>query len=364
MQGGQTLTAEAGVAKMVLYGDLTKSDESPTTGEGTSELMIDTVIKAPKEYDVKKTIQLARFHPLNSNYRYLVYCDLIPEKGGIKVDSYRIVLTDTNSAMAKYLKGALEMKDKKIGERLRFFFDYLDNKDLEISNDAYREFANADYKDYCDMAKSLPADRVAKWLTDKDTQAFRIGLYASMLGHCGTKAHAKVLRDLLDDPIRRVGMGVDGILAGYVMLDAKTGWAYLREVLSDPSKEFLLRYAALRAGRFLHDYRTDLLPAKEITAGIALLLDQKDIADMAVDDFRKWKCENMTDRILALKGKPPYEEPIVRRAILRFCLSADTANAAAQAYVADLRRTDPKLVEDAEELLKLEQTPPPATTGK
>jgi hypothetical protein len=65
----------------------------------------------------------------------------------------------------------------------------------------------------------------------------------------------------------------------------------------------------------------------------------------------------MTDRILALKGKAPYEEPIVRRAILRYCLVAEKkGNAAAKTYVADQRQKDAQMVEDAEELLKLEQT--------
>jgi len=105
-----------------------------------------------------------------------------------------------DSDMVKYIKGALEVKDKSIGARLRYYFDYLDNKDTEISNDAYKEFGNADYKDYRDMAKELPADKIAKWLEDPNTPAFRYGLYASMLGHCGAAKHAALLRTMLDDP--------------------------------------------------------------------------------------------------------------------------------------------------------------------
>ena len=35
--------------------------------------------------------------------------------------------------------------------------NFLDSSDLEVSNDSYKEFANADYKDYRDMARGLPA---------------------------------------------------------------------------------------------------------------------------------------------------------------------------------------------------------------
>jgi hypothetical protein len=345
---------------MVLFGKLSNAVENPTTGEGTTDIQIEASIKLAKDYEGKKTVTLARYLPvLNEKYRYLVFCDLFQGK----VDPYRVAVADPDASMPKYLKGAIALKDEAIGKRLRFYFDYLDNSDPEISNDAYMEFANADYKDYRDMAKSLPADRVAKWLGDPKTPAFRFGLYASMLGHCGTKEHAKQLRDLLEKPERRVGMGVDGMLAGYTMLDPKEGWAYVRGIFGDGTKEFLLRYAGLRATRFLHDSRPDLVPMKELTSGVALLLDQKDIADLAIDDLRKWKCWNMTDQVLGLKNKAPYEVPIVRRAILRFCLTA-TDNAAAKQYVAEQREADPQGVSDVEELLKLEQMPPTPPTAR
>ena len=31
------------------------------------------------------------------------------------------------------------------------------------------------------------------------------GLYASLLGHCGTKAHAKLLKSMIEDPEKRRG---------------------------------------------------------------------------------------------------------------------------------------------------------------
>jgi hypothetical protein len=351
---GKTLTTDAASAKMVLYGKLTNAKENPTTGEGSVDIQVESPIKVLKDHEGKKTVTLGRFYPVvNEKYHYLVFCDLYQGK----VDPYRIAIAEAGSAMPEYIKGALALKDEKIGKRLRFFFDYLDNPDLEISNDAYMEFANADYKDYREMAKDLPAAKIVGWLNSDKTQAFRIGLYSSMLGHCGTKEHAAVLRNLLDKPERRVGMGVDGILAAYTMLDPKDGWTYLRGIFGDGTKEFLLRFAGLRAVRFLHDSRPDLVPVKELTDGIALLLDQKDIADLAIDDLRKWKRWDMTDRVLGVKNKAPFEVPIVRRSILRFCLCA-TDNAAAKQYVTEAREADPQMVADVEELLRLEQMPP------
>jgi hypothetical protein len=368
---GQTLTGEVGQAKLVLYGKLTNADENANNGDGATDLAVETVIKndlkGKKDDPVarNKIVRLDRYVPTPAQvdadkYRYLVYCDLF--KG--KIDPYRVLPVLKNGDMAKYLLGALSHKDDKIGKRLRFFFDYLDNPDLEISNDAYKEFGNADYKDYQKMAKGLPADRVAKWLTeDKNTPAFRYGLYASMLGHCGTEKHAKLLRDMLEDPAKSRGSGVDGMLAGYVMLKPKEGWQYTRDILKDPQKEFLLRYAALRTVRFLWDSRPDLVNKKELTAGMSFLLEQSDIADLAVDDLRKRECWDVTDHVLALRKTKAYEIPIVRRAILRFALSCK-GNTAAAAYVAEQRKQDAQMVADAEELLKLEQMPPASGASK
>jgi hypothetical protein len=373
---GPTLTGEVGQSKMVLYGTLANPDQKANNGDGATDLAVETVIKNelaghkdnPLAGD-NKTVRLARYLPTqaeDAKYRYLVYCDVF--KG--KIDPYRVLPVLKDGKMAEYLLGALKHKDESIGKRLRFFFDYLDSPDLEISNDAYKEFGNADYKDYRDMAKDLPAARIVKWLENEKTPAFRYGLYASMLGHCGTEKEAAVLRKMLDEPAKRLGSGVDGMLAGYVMLKPKDGWAYTFAILKDGKKEFMLRYAALRAVRFLWDSRPDLVSKKELKEGMGVLLEQNDIADLAVDDLRKRCCWDMTARVLALRDTKAYEVPIVRRSILRFALGCKdnekdaSKKAAAVAYVEEQRKKDAQMVADAEELLKLEQTPSTSTPAK
>jgi hypothetical protein len=280
--------------------------------------------------------------------------------------------------IAGYIEGALKVKDKKPAERLAYFFKYLESGEPEVSMDSYKEFANASYDDYKGMAKSLPADTLAKWLKDPNTAEVRYGLYASMLGHCGTEEHAKLLRGMLDDPDKRLATGVDGILAGYILLKPKEGWEYVRGMLKDDKKEFTQRYAALRTARFFHDYRTDVVPHADAVKAVALLLEQSDIADLAIEDLRKWGCWDMTGQILGLYDKKSHDVPIIRRSILRFALSAREVNAdgtvnpakpnsQAAAFVAEQRKKDKEMVESAEELLRLESTPatpPPAKPGE
>ena len=367
---GKTLLGDAEMADFIAVGSLKEVHEGKTADEDSTKFVIDTVIKDNALRGAKKEVILPRFlaDPSEGKNRYLVYCNVYQKK----LDPSNIVIVGTNGAVAKYLTGMLELQTKSapIEKRLLFAFDYLDSADKEVSNDAYKEFANASYKEYAGIAKTLPADRIAKWMKDEEnTPAFRLGLYGSMLGHCGKEEHAALLRSLVDDPEKRAGSGVDGILAGYVMLKPKEGWQYVRSILGDRKNDFMFRYAALRAARFFHDNRTDLVKKEDVAEGISQMLPQHDISDLAIEDLRKWERWEMTDRVLALQEKrifglfhqPAYDTPIVRRAMLRFALSAEKHVAgAAAAYVAEQRKSNPAAVKDSEEILRLEQ-PTPAT---
>src|SRR5262249_5113671 len=142
--------------------------------------------------------------------KFLIFCDVFKDK----IDPYRGMPVKGDD-MPTYLAGALKVKHAPIGKRLRFFFDYLHNDDADSATDALTAFGNSDYKEYAEMARSLPGDKVAAWLQDPKTPAYRVGLYASMLGHCSkdpTK-DAKLLRSFVEDPEKRVSSGMDGVLA-------------------------------------------------------------------------------------------------------------------------------------------------------
>lgn len=353
---GQTLTGEVQTVGMVLFGTLKNAKLKPGGDgiEGTTELHVEQVIK---DHEIRKgapVLTLNRYIPPDKekNYKYLVYCDVFMGK----VDPYRGVAVLPDSKVAAYLAGALKLKDAPVSDRLNYFFGWLDDKDPEVSNDAYKEFANADYKDFQQMAARLPAEKVAGWLKDPATPGFRLGLYASILGHSGKASDAALLSSLLDNSDKRLTTGYDGILAAYTMLDKPAGMKRINTLLSDAKSDFLLRYAGLRAVRFFHDYRKDLVSADEAAKSVSLLLSQGDIADMAIEDLRRWKRWEMTGQVLAVRKSEAGKISIVRRAVLRFALSCP--NQEAKALVAQLRSEDKQGVEDAEELLKLEETRP------
>lgn len=359
---GQTLTQDASQAAFIVFGKLSNAQFDPNASlQGTTDLNIEVVIKPHTFLGTKKTITLNRYIPVNKDdkSKYLVFCDVFNGK----LDAYRGVQLKAGSKIAEYLKDALEVKDKDPTTRLAYFYKYLDCEEYDLANDAFGEFANADYKDYRELAKKLSPDQLVKWLKDESTPPSRFGLYGSMLGHCGKAEHAKVLRELLDDPNKRFGTGIDGLLAGYVMIEPKTGWDYVREIFKDSSKDFMLRYAALRTARFMWDYRSDLVAKKDIVAGVAPMMAQEDISDLAIEDLRKWQRWEMLDKVLALFDEKVLDKPIIRRSILRFALNCPPKEyPKASAFVAAQRKRDAEWVKDVEELLLLELETKPKTT--
>jgi hypothetical protein len=354
----QTLSKDSEQAVMILYGRLANAKldaNDPTTG--TTELLIDSIVKSHESVKGKTSLVLPRYIPPEKDTKFLVFCDFYQGK----IDPYRGMAVRSDSRIAEYLKGALAVKDKDTTTRLRYFLNFLDDKDSEVSGDAFNEFGLADYKEYRPVAEKASPEMIAKWIRDPNTPALRMGLYGSMLGHCGTSAHAKLLRDSLDDSQNRYSSGVDGMLAGYIMLEPKQGWEYLKSILSDPKRDFLLRYAALRATRFFHDYRPDVIKQSEVLAAASILLDQKDIVDLAIEDLRKWGAWEHTDRVLGLFGRSGYDVPIIKRSILRFALSCPPNNERAAQFVAARKKEDAQYVDEVLELLRLESPRPEVT---
>jgi hypothetical protein len=358
---GPTLVGDFNQASLVMLGSFTNFRPGGEDG-GTTDFVIEKTLKPHEAVKNKKTITFRRSIPPTKS-KFVVFCDVY--KG--EIDPYRGVEVPPGSDLVNYLTEALAKKDGPIGERLRLCFKYLNSADVDVALDAYREFQRADYKDYRDMAKTLPPDTIAKWLLDPKTPAYRYGLYASLLGHCGdAKRHGALLRKLVDDPDKRRGSGIDGMLASYVMLQPKEGWNYLKDILLDGKQDFLMRYAALRTIRFLWGERPDLASKNDLVSGVALVLDHPDMADFAVEDLRRWGRWEQCDRVLALFDKESHNVPVIRRAILRFMLQCPGPRAAA--FVREQRQRDRDWVNDAEELLRIEADVPaekqPPAKGK
>lgn len=380
---GQTLSGEVQQADLIVLGTLSNAKHDPNDPtRGTTDLTIKSVVKPHPFLIGKTTVTLPKYLPdgaKSSDTLFLVYGAVFTRPGETAVaavagggvladpsatvfDPYRGVPIPPTSTLPQYLHGAIAVREKDASIRLRYFFDHLDSQDQEIAADAMMEFGNAEYKDVRELSKSIPAERVLKWLRDPTTPPSRYGLFGLMIGHCGKKEDAAAIQALLDDPVKSKSSGADGLLAAYILLDKQAGWDFLMKLLQDQTQEFSTHYAGLRTLRFFHEFRPDVLKPEQLLAGLKALVEHKELADLPIEDLRKWGRWDQTDYVLGFALKETHNKvPIIKRAILKFALAAPKDNAAAKAYVDQVRKEDPERVKYVEQLLADE---PPVPTKK
>ncbi|GIW80964.1 MAG: hypothetical protein KatS3mg105_2771 [Gemmatales bacterium] len=119
----------------------------------------------------------------------------------------------------------------------------------------------------------------------------------------------------------------------------------VNELLRDPKKPFTERFAVIRALRFFYNWKPDKYK-KQVLAALQLVLQQGDIADLAIEDLRRWKLWDLTDQVLSKYGKKSHDVPVVQRSIIRYALSCPLPEA--KHFVAEVRRRNPDLVRDLE----------------
>jgi hypothetical protein len=315
--------------------------------DGVTDLEIDTTIKAHAILGGSRKLTVP--YQINAAGRVLIFC--VVNNG--HVEPYRIIPLGKNNEALVYFGGSLKRKDLPPAERLLYAFRFLTSMHPDIALDAYQEFLATDYKVYRTFADKLDRKVLIERLEDPKTPAAYLSLYASLLASCpNASEHGALVRRLIDNPDRHKGSGVDTLLASYVIMQPTEGWRYLEaRVLSDAAK-FVDRYAALRALRILGDQKPEVVPRDRLISALVSMTEYNDIADLVINDLRRWRCWETTNQVLTLASRKTHALPIIRRAALRFALQSPTPQAAR--YVADLRLRDPEYVAETEELLQLE----------
>ncbi len=248
-----------------------------------------------------------------------------------------------------------------LSKRLEFFLDYLEFPDDLVANDAYGEFASAPFAEIKKLSDKYPRERLRKWITGKDTAVTRLGLYGLMLGLCGNEEDAKLMADHITQPTQDFRLGIDGIMAGYLLLKGDDGLKLLEESKLKPGVKapFSETYAAMQAVRFVWNYGGNIKKDR-LKQSMRMLLDRPELADLVIADLARWKDWSVEDRLMKLYDQEGYDIPTIKRAIVRYMLvaSKDTAKddernppkhvASAKEHLETLREKDPVTVKQAE----------------
>lgn len=342
--------AALSTARLILHGTIA----NPRTGGGLSgqtDFHIKTVLRDHPAIKGKTTLVLSRYLPISDPDhppQYILFCDV----DGSKIDPYRGVLV-RGARTVEYVKKALALTDRDPVANLAFFFGYLEDGDTEVARDAFLEFAKATDTQIARVAARLDAARLRGWLQDPKTPPQRLSVYALLLGGSGQAADAALLRELLDSKEERYLNAADGLLAGYLHHKPREGWQLLQDILADGRKPLLQRIAVLRTLRYFHGAQPKESRPQIVRAMKALLV-QGELADLAIEDLRRFGIWDLTADVLALYGRKGYDSPLMSRAIVRYALCC-TPTPPTQAFLTARRAAEADLVKEVEEGLALEK---------
>ncbi|OWK42353.1 RES domain-containing protein [Fimbriiglobus ruber] len=346
--GRLTLSEHYRRAKFVARGKLKNPRFDPNGVGGTTEFHVEAVLKPDAAFAKQPVILLQQYLPVvgDTPPDYVVFCAVADGKPDLL---HGVAGTP---AVADYLRGAAEVSEKDAAARLGYAFTNLDSADLTVGADAFLEFARATDADIVRAKAALDPAKLRKLLTGAATPTERTGVFALMLGLCGGQQDAALLASLLaKDPLPdRVRENLGGFLAGLTLLDAEAGWSRTEALLTDAKKPFDQRLTAVGTVRFFQATRPVETRPRALRCYRALI-GQGDLADVAIDDLRRWGWWDLTADVLRVFDTPTHAAPIVRRGIVRYALQCPTDEA--KQFVAATRAKDAKLVEGVEEALKL-----------
>lgn len=248
-------------------------------------------------------------------------------------------------------------RDKPMPERLRYYVQFLEHPDQEIGIDAYGEFAGAPYDDVVAIRDVLPRAKLRIWLTDPEITPSRRGLYGLMLGLCGTREDAKFIEPILLERQEFPRLGIDGMMAGYILLTGDSGFKTLteaklvqRDVITSET------FAMLQTMRFLWQYAPKAVSRDQLIHAMRQLLDHPEFASFAIIDLARWRNWESVPLLTQRYGKGAYADRHIKESVIRFLIlaakeeseEAAPSVAAARTMLDQLRMTDSALVNAVE----------------
>ncbi len=229
-------------------------------------------------------------------------------------------------------------------KRLEYFLKFLEFSDQLVSNDAYGEFANAPYEDIVKIKDKMDRAKIAKWVTSKETSPTRMGLYGLLLGLCGNDDDAKMMEKKIEEQVQDFRLGIDGLISGYLLLTGEKGMETIdRSKLRDKKAPFSETYAAMQALRFMWTYGNGRVSKERLRQSMRELLDRPELADLVVADLARWEDWSVQQRLMNLYGQGEYSIPSIKRAIVRYLLTAAKVQPpkAEEPKKEDLKNEDP-----------------------
>lgn len=239
-------------------------------------------------------------------------------------------------------------------KRLKYFLKFFEFPDTTVADDAYNEFAKTAFKHVRAASDAFSRKNLRKWLLDEKTPPTHIGLYGIMLGLCGTKDDLPLLEKKLRHTKDEFRMGIEGVIAGYLLIAGDNGMALIdRTKLIDRKTPFGETYMAIQAMRIMWSYGGGRVSRTRLKQSLRKILSRPLVAELILPDLARWKDWSVMDRVVKLYDDGKYDSAGYKRAAIQYLMAAakDVPKdgkppaphvVAAKKHLAAIKKRDPK----------------------
>ena len=335
-------------SKVVLFGLITKSSLE-SDGTGKTEISVQKNFILPSGFNPQPSISLKQYLPFDANaYNgILLFADCF--KG--QLDVFRGVSIPSKE-VSDYAAGALGATNLKGSALLDFYLPFLQSSSREIASDAFLEFAKASDSTLVDFSKKMNPALLKSWILDPKVPEERLGLYAFLLGGCGSESDISFLLGLLKSQNARAQAAFDGAMVALIRLHPNKGWNALDGFLRAEETPLQTRLSCIRSIKVASEILDGKSDKGEIFKALKIAIKQGELADLGIEELRKMKHWGFTQEILNLYGTKGYTAPVMKRAFLRYALTAPK-DAVVENFLTQCEIKDSQIILEVKESLGL-----------
>lgn len=244
-------------------------------------------------------------------------------------------------------------------DRLAFFQDYLEDDDDMLARDAYDEFAKAPYSQVLELKGRMKHDKLVAWVKSTEIPVSRRRLYVTMLGAYGSQDDVPLFEEMIKSKDRQTKGALDALVAAYLTLKGPEGMPLVEELfLKNKDAEYTDTYATIMALRF-HGTEDKIIPRKRLLAGLRMMLDRPQLADLVIPDLARWEDWSVIDKLVELFKTSDDESSWVRVPVINYLRACPLPEA--KQRIDELAKIDPESIKRANSFFPFGTAAAPAT---
>ena len=244
-------------------------------------------------------------------------------------------------------------------DRLAFFQEYLEDEEEMLGRDAYDEFAKAPYSQVLALKDRMHHDKIVEWVKSTEIPVSRRRLYLTMLGAYRSPADVPLLEEMIKSKDRQTKGALDALVAAYLTLKGPEGMPLVEELfLKNKDAEYTDTYATIMALRF-HGTEDKIIPRKRLLAGLRMMLDRPQLADLVIPDLARWEDWSVIDKLVELFKNSDDESSWVRVPVINYLRACPLPEA--KTRIDELAKIDPETIKRANSFFPFGAAAAPAT---